>query len=48
MPCAEEGLKVALPSPGYCSDNAAMIAGLGWHHWQAGELAELSLDAMAR
>ena len=45
---AEQGLRVAFPSPKYCSDNAAMIAGLGWHHWQAGELAELNLDAMAR
>jgi len=46
--CTERGLTSVFPSPAYCSDNAAMIAGLGWHAWQAGDLAELSLDAMAR
>lgn len=44
----ERGLRAVFPSPAYCSDNAAMIAGLGWHHLQAGELATLSLDALAR
>jgi len=44
----ERGLRAVFPSPAYCSDNAAMIAGLGWHHLQSGELATLSLDAMAR
>jgi N6-L-threonylcarbamoyladenine synthase len=45
---AERDLRAVFPSPAYCTDNAAMIAGLGWHLWQAGDLAELNLDAMAR
>jgi len=45
---AQAGLRVVFPSPAFCSDNAAMIGGLGFHLWQAGELAGLDLDAMAR
>jgi N6-L-threonylcarbamoyladenine synthase len=45
---AERGLRAVFPSPAYCSDNAAMIAGIGWHHWKAGDLAGLDLDAAAR
>lgn len=43
-----EGRHAVFPAPRYCTDNAAMIAGLGWHHWRAGELADLALDACAR
>lgn len=42
------GLRAVFPAPQYCSDNAAMIAGLGWHHWRAGDVAGLDLDARAR
>ena len=45
---AEQGVQVHFPSPAYCTDNAAMIAGLGWHHLQAGEVAGLELDAAPR
>ncbi len=45
---AARGRRAVFPSPSYCSDNAAMIAGLGWHHWQAGATAGLDLDASAR
>ena len=44
----ERGLRAVLPSPAYCSDNAAMIAGLGFHLWRAGRVAGLDLDAEAR
>ena len=44
----DAGLRAVFPSPAYCSDNAAMIGGLGYHLWQAGEVAGLDLDAMAR
>ncbi len=44
----EAGLRVVFPSPEYCSDNAAMIAGLGFHLWRSGEVAALDLDALAR
>jgi N6-L-threonylcarbamoyladenine synthase len=39
------GLACRFPSPAYCTDNAAMIAGLGWHIWRAGRVADLALDA---
>ncbi len=42
------GIETYFPSPAYCTDNAAMIAGLGWEHLQAGERADLSMDASAR
>ena len=45
---AAQGRRAIFPSPAYCSDNAAMIAGLGWHHYCAGALAGLDLDASAR
>ncbi len=39
------GLECVFPSPAYCTDNAAMIAGLGWQRWKAGLVADLALDA---
>lgn len=42
------GLRSIFPPPSYCTDNAAMVAGLGWHLLQAGRCADLSLDASAR
>jgi len=44
----ERGLRAIFPSPSYCSDNAAMIAGQGWHLLQAGRVAGWELDAIAR
>ncbi len=45
--CDEEGLAFHGALPAYCTDNAAMIAGLGFHQLIAGHIAELSLDAFA-
>jgi N6-L-threonylcarbamoyladenine synthase len=42
------GFRAVFPSPAYCTDNAAMIAGLGWHLWRAGRSAGWDLDAEAR
>lgn len=42
------GLQAHFPSPAYCTDNAVMIAGLGWHAWKAGHVAALDLDASPR
>ncbi|MFN0244503.1 MAG: tRNA (adenosine(37)-N6)-threonylcarbamoyltransferase complex transferase subunit TsaD [Planctomycetota bacterium] len=44
----QAGVRALFPSPAYCTDNAAMIAGLGWHLWKAGRLAALDLDASPR
>jgi N6-L-threonylcarbamoyladenine synthase len=45
---AARGVRAVFPSPAYCSDNAAMIAGLGTMHLRAGELASLHADASPR
>jgi N6-L-threonylcarbamoyladenine synthase len=45
---AERGIAAVFPSPAYCSDNAAMIAGLGTELLRAGELATLHADASPR
>ena len=44
----ERGMRVLVPSPAYCTDNAAMIAGLGFHLLRAGRTATLELDAAPR
>lgn len=36
-----------MPRMEFCVDNAAMIAGLGYHYLQAGKIADLSLPALA-
>ena len=45
---AEEGRSAHFPAPEWCTDNAVMIAGLGWELWRSGEIADLSLDASPR
>jgi N6-L-threonylcarbamoyladenine synthase len=45
---AERGIAAVFPSPAYCSDNAAMIAGLGTELLRAGELATHYADASPR
>jgi len=46
--CGESGRRAIFPSPAYCTDNAVMIAGLGWQHLAAGQPTDWSLDAAAR
>jgi N6-L-threonylcarbamoyladenine synthase len=43
---AEAGIECFFPPPRYCTDNAAMIAGLGWHLLRAGRADDLRLDAV--
>ncbi len=40
------GLPVFVPAPEYCTDNAAMIGGLGGVLLAAGRTSELSTDAV--
>ena len=45
--CAEAGLRLTVPPPRLCTDNAAMIACAGYYHWQAGKIDGLDLDTLA-
>ena len=46
--CVERRLKFLAAKTAYCTDNAAMIAALGYHQLQAGDVAGLDIDAHAR
>ena len=45
---AQRGIRATFPRPARCTDNAVMIAGLGWERFRAGDRADLGLDAAAR
>ncbi len=45
---ANKEVDVIFPSMKYCTDNAAMVAGLGYHLFASGRRADLSLNAEAR
>ncbi len=42
------GIRAYFPAPAYCTDNAVMIAGLGYRRLEAGLIADLGLNAAAR
>lgn len=46
--CARIGITPVFPAMSLCTDNAAMIAGLGWQLLREGVFAGLSLDPSAR
>jgi N6-L-threonylcarbamoyladenine synthase len=43
---AARGMRAFFPPPAFCTDNAAMVAGLGYSLAQAGRFAGLDLDAV--
>ncbi|ACB83998.1 tRNA (adenosine(37)-N6)-threonylcarbamoyltransferase complex transferase subunit TsaD [Natranaerobius thermophilus] len=43
---AGEGINLFLPRLEYCTDNAAMIAALGYHNYRRGWIASLDLNAV--
>jgi N6-L-threonylcarbamoyladenine synthase len=45
---AKRGIRVFIPSLHLCGDNAAMIAGVGFHYLKAGMAAELGDDVFSR
>lgn len=45
---AENGLSVFIPSPAFCGDNAAMIAGTGYHYLRAGHVCTLTDDVYSK
>ena len=40
------GIDCMFPPRKFCTDNAAMIAGIGFHLWKAGRVSDLYLDAV--
>lgn len=44
---AERGIELFLPSISFCTDNAAMIAAAGWHHFNAKNFAGIDLNPKA-
>ncbi len=40
----EEGLKIYIPSSKYCTDNAAMIAALGYQKYINEEFADMDIE----
>lgn len=45
--CERENLKLYLPKPQFCGDNAAMIGAQAYYNFQAGITADLNLNAYA-
>ena len=42
------GVELLIAPPKYCTDNAAMVGGLGWHDFRRGNFSPLDIDAFAR
>ena len=42
------GVRLRLAARKYCTDNAAMIGGLGYHYWKKREFSAFDIDSFAR
>ena len=47
MMCKKHGINVIYPPPVLCTDNAAMIACAGYYEFQNGNVADMTLNAVA-
>jgi N6-L-threonylcarbamoyladenine synthase len=43
---AKEGVQLYFPPAKFCTDNAAMVAGLGYHLYKAGRISDLRLEVV--
>ena len=43
-----KGVELLIAPPKYCTDNAAMVGGCGWHSFRKREFSPLDVDAFAR
>jgi N6-L-threonylcarbamoyladenine synthase len=43
---AEEGIRVFIPSPAFCTDNAAMVAACGYQLFQSGKKDTMDMDTL--
>ena len=43
-----KGVELLIAPPKYCTDNAAMVGGCGWHDFRRGAFSALDIDAFAR
>ncbi|MBP5531679.1 MAG: tRNA (adenosine(37)-N6)-threonylcarbamoyltransferase complex transferase subunit TsaD [Lentisphaeria bacterium] len=43
-----KGVELMIAPPKYCTDNAAMVGGCGWHSFRRNEFSPLDVDAFAR
>ena len=44
--CEKNGITLYYPSPIFCTDNAAMIASAGYYTYTAGNISDLTLNAI--
>ncbi len=43
-----DGMELLIAPPKYCTDNAAMVGGAGWHDFRHGDFSKLDIDAFSR
>lgn len=44
--CNENNISLHIPKPIFCTDNAAMIAAAGYHHFKTGNFAQMDLNGI--